>query len=136
MKLSIFILTLLVISHVQAKDIYRWTDSKGVTHYSFKAPDNVAPNKVKKMNMSKQSKFVEGGTINPALNQSEQEQELDRITKKNCDIARKNIKILTAFSDIQQKDANGKLQTLSKSDKTKQLSLAKKQAALFCVKKN
>jgi len=136
MKLLMFILVLLTAVNLQAMDIYHWVDSKGVTHYSYKLPDNVAHHKVKKMNMRKQSQFVEGGTINSALSQSEQELELDRITKKNCNIARKNIKILTAFKDIKQKNAAGELQTLSKSDKEKQLSLAKKQAALFCVKKN
>jgi len=134
MKFLIFILLVLTSSALQAMDIYRWVDSKGVTHYSYKMPENVAANKVKKMNMSKQSTFIESGTINSSLTKSQQELELDRITKKNCDIARKNMKILTAFNDIKQKDADGKLQTLSKADKTKQLSLAKKQAALFCKK--
>jgi hypothetical protein len=132
MKFFILILLTSLTYHIQAQDIYRWTDANGVTHYSYKAPENVDASKVKKMNMNTQSSFIKSGTINNALNKNEQEQELDRITKTNCGIAQKNIKVLTAFTDIKQKDSDGKLKVLSKDQKSKQLSLANKQAALFC----
>ena len=134
MKFFILILLTSLTYHIQAQDIYRWTDANGVTHYSYKAPENVDASKVKKMNMNTQSSFIKSGTINNALNKNEQEQEqeLDRITKTNCGIAQKNIKVLTAFTDIKQKDSDGKLKVLSKDEKSKQLSLANKQAALFC----
>lgn len=134
MKYFILILLTLLTYQIYAQDIYRWTDNKGITHYSYKAPTHVDVSKVKKMNMSKQSSFIKSGTINKALNKNEQELELDRITKKNCDIAQRNIKILNAFNDIKLKDSDGKLNVLSKDKKSKQLSLANKQATLFCKK--
>ena len=128
------LLTILAFSALSssAKDVYRWTDEKGVIHYSYKAPDNVESSKVQKMDMNKQSQFVNSSVSKTEKHHSKQELELDRITKKNCDIAKKNIQILSAFSNIQQTNSEGKLQTLSDDDKSKQLSLAKKQAALFC----
>lgn len=133
MKLiSLSITILLVVFNVTAKDIYRWTDDKGVIHYSYKAPDNIAADKIKKMDMNKQGRYVNSSIDKSKTNQSQQELELERIAKKNCDIAKKNIQILTSFDNIQQKDSNGKLQTLTNEDKSQQLSLAKKQAAMFC----
>lgn len=120
----------------QAKDIYRWTDNNGVTHYSYKAPSNVPANKVKKIDMAKQGQYVQDSKSKTDKNLSKQEQELDRIAKKNCDIATKNIQILTTFNNIQQKDADGNLKTLTKEDKAQQLSLAKKQAEMFCKKED
>ncbi|MGB0833638.1 MAG: DUF4124 domain-containing protein [Psychrobium sp.] len=118
----------------QAKDIYRWTDSNGVTHYSYKAPNNVPANKVKKIDMARQGQYVQDSKSKTDKNLSKQEQELDRIAKKNCDIATKNIQVLTTFNNIQQKDADGNLRTLTKEDKAQQLSLARKQAEMFCKK--
>ncbi|OIQ45713.1 MAG: hypothetical protein BM565_12680 [Gammaproteobacteria bacterium MedPE] len=130
--MKFLLLSLLIAFSANATDIYRWTDSKGVTHYSYKEPSNVPANKVKKIDMTKQGRYVTESKNKSDEKLSEQELELDRIAKKNCDIAQKNIQILTTFNNIQQKDANGKLQTLTKDDKTQQLSLAKKQAAMFC----
>lgn len=121
--------------NVVAQDIYRWTDSNGVIHYSYKAPENVAAHKVKKMDMNKQSQFVNSSVAKTEDARSKQEKELDRISKQNCDIAKKNIQVLSTFANIQQKNSEGDLQTLTKEDKSKQLSLANKQAALFCKEK-
>ena len=130
--MKFLLLSLLIAFSANATDIYRWTDSNGVTHYSYKEPSNVPANKVKKIDMAKQGRYVTESKNKSDKELSEQELELDRIAKKNCDIAQKNIQILTTFDNIQQKDANGKLQTLTKEDKSQQLSLAKKQAAMFC----
>lgn len=132
MKYLLFHLLILVAMNVSAQDIFRWTDSNGVIHYSYKAPENIAAHKVKKIDMNKKSQFVNSSASKET--KSTQEQELDRIAKKNCGIAKKNIKILSTFDKIQQKDSTGQLQELTKEDKSKQLSLAKKQAALFCDK--
>ncbi len=132
MKFLLMSLSLFLAFNVYATDIYRWTDSNGVTHYSYKEPSNIPANKVKKIDMTKQGQYVTDSKNKSDKELSEQVLELDRIAKKNCDIAKKNIQILTTFNNIQQKNASGKLQTLTKEDKAKQLSLAKKQAAMFC----
>lgn len=132
MKFILSSFSLFLALNVYATDIYRWTDSNGVTHYSYKEPINVPANKVKKIDMAKQGRYVTESKNKSDKELGAQELELDRIAKKNCDIAQKNIQILTAFDNIQQKDANGKLQTLTKENKSQQLSLAKKQAAMFC----
>lgn len=132
MKFTLILLTSLLSSSLYAEDIYRWINDKGVTQYSYEMPNNVSTNKILKMDIDKQTQFVKSGKSIDELTKSKQEIELDRIVKKNCKIAQNNIKVLTSFSNVKQQNNEGELIDVNYNDRDKQLSLARKQTALFC----
>ena len=129
-------LGLLAALAVNANDIYSWVDDKGVTHYSYKAPENAENKNVTKMVTQQKDSFKSVDQIakEQGKTPSQQQVELEQIAKKNCDIASHNLQILTAFGDITQKDKDGNLVTLSEVEKIQQQELAKKQADIYCLK--
>ena len=132
MKIKLFLIASILTSPLYAEDIYRWTDNEGITHYSYERPDNIPESKIITMDIEKQTQFVKSGLSIDELTKSAQEIELDRIIKKNCKIAKNNIKVLTSVDNVKQMNNKGELEDISYNDRNKQLSLARKQAALFC----
>lgn len=118
-----------------AQEIYRWTDNNGIVKYSDKIPAHIKIENVNRLNISRDSSFKTLAQIAKQAGKtvSEQQQELEQISKKNCDVATQNVKIMTAFKKITRLDASGNEVILSAEEKEQQLSLLKKQIEIFCT---
>jgi hypothetical protein len=121
---------------VSAQEVYRWVDQDGTVKFSDQLPAQLLIEDVTTVSISPNNTFKsvkqianeEGKTI------SQQQQDLEMMSEKNCAVANQNLKILKSFDHITQLDASGNEVALSTQEKEQQLSLMAKQAEIFCVK--
>jgi len=123
------VLWLLAFTVAAGDKIYRWVDDRGVTHFSHVKPTDSNITNVEELVLHNSNSYKPAKTIVKPQSPST---EFDKVAKRNCAIAQKNLKILSAFKNITQQDENGEVTKLSASDRQEQLTLASKQIELFC----
>lgn len=134
MKLKVFYGLAMITASVSAQDIYRWIDKDGIVKYSDKIPAHIKMEDVTKVKTTPDSSFKSVKQIakEQGKTPSQQQQELEQISKGNCDVAIQNLKLLTAFKDVRLQDENGVEVVLTEEEKAEQVSLVKKQMAIYC----
>ena len=152
-KLSINIaITFLLIftSYSIAGGIYTWTDKQGEIHYGDRVPQEFKKNA---STLKKHS--YRAPRTNTKASVDTLQQKLDRLNKrkkehaeqkesaektlveknqlkKNCDLARSNLKTIQQRSRVRVKEKNGDYRMLSDEEKTKKENALKKQIKEFC----
>jgi len=123
-------------STIFAQVIYSWTDESGSAKFSDKVPVNVDPADLKKIKVRTNSSFKTVKQIAKEQDKtvSQQQQDLVKMSQRNCDIANNNLKMLNSFANITQADSNGNEITLTPEQKAQQLDLTRKQAEIYCTK--
>jgi len=145
---ALLFFTLLFTSAVQAKDYYKWVDERGVTHYGSQPPatnmDNATKINVRSSTPSgkaaaqnkidaRKKKLEEKPAINNNNSVEQQaEKEQDETNKKNCDIYRKNIALISKNHRIREKNADGVVVMLSEEEKQTRLKTANDFITEFC----
>jgi Domain of unknown function (DUF4124) len=119
---------------VPAQEIYSWQDKNGGIKYSDKIPKYIKIQDVTKIGTGQKNAFksIEQIARDEGKTVYQQQQELEKISKGNCDVATQNLKVLSAFKQITQLDSNGNEVILSDKEKAQQISLIKKQIEIFC----
>lgn len=117
-----------------SEKVYRWIDSKGVAHYSHLKPSDKSIKYEEIKVRSRDSYQSAKDVAKKAEEQGSPLSKFDEVARKNCDIAKQNVKVLTAFKNITQQDDKGETVKLSDEQRKEQLALANKQVDLFCKK--
>ncbi len=133
-SMLVFGLYLLAFNLNAAEKIYRWTNSNGVVNYSHVKPtdSNV---KFEEITMRNSDSFQAADKLGKQTKgKGNALSEFDKIAQENCEIAKQNVKVLSAFKNITQQDKDGNTVKLSADDRNEQLALANKQVAVFCKK--
>jgi len=111
--------------------VYKWTDSKGIAHFSYIMPKDAEYTtfEMKKPPPKK---------INSAIADTQEDQSLsDKLTeqaKTNCKNAQDNLKVLSEYAKVKFADDSGKERLLSDEDKAEYKKQAEKRIELFCTK--
>lgn len=138
---AIFITAVIsTISAVSSAEVHKWIDENGLTHYSQFAPpakeqhvEKVMVDKTPESADKNYEKLIEKNTKQTELEEEEKrlnkmdvlEQQEYKILKKNCQLARQNIKTLEEKSNRKFKDSKGNVTFYD--DKTRQEKIKKAQ---------
>ncbi len=146
--IALLFLTLLFTSVAQAKNYYKWVDERGVTHYGSQPPTAYIDSAIK-VNVSsstpsgkaaaqtkidaRKKKMEEKPPVDKA-NSVEQlaQKERDETNKKNCEIYRKNITLISQNNRIRETNSEGVVVMLSEEEKQTRLKKAKDFITEFC----
>ncbi len=107
-------------SSSMAVDYYRWTDSKGMTHYSDKPPQGVKAERVK-TGKSVMSQSDEAAPAQP-----------DAKTAERCKEERDRLTLLSSQRQIQMKMDDGSMRTLSVDEVQQERAFTEKAVSLYC----
>ncbi len=107
-------------SSSMAVDYYRWTDSKGMTHYSDKPPQGIKAERVKT------GKAVSNPTDETATPQP------DAKTSERCKEERDRLTLLSSHRQIQMKMDDGSMRTLNAEEVQQERAFTEKAVALYC----
>lgn len=135
MKLWIFCCLVLWGFNLSAQQVYRWVDSNGDVKYSDKKPDNIPASNIETITMKQKDNFKSLKQIAKDSGQtiSQLQQELESLTKRNCDVANYNLKLINAFDKVGSVDQDGNDVILTEQEKQQQLNLLRKQIEIFCL---
>lgn len=106
-----------------AADYYRWTDSKGMTHFSDKPPQGVKAEKIR-TGSKRPATTEETETAETAPNTSPSE--------ARCRTERERLSVLKSNRLIQMKDAEGNNRTLSADEVNEEIAFTEKAVTLYC----
>jgi hypothetical protein len=133
--------TVVVSTPVQA-GMYKWTDAEGNVHYSQQRPRDAEYERIKKQ------KAPRPGTASPTPSSTssagaadtEQDQasktvaeEISKnaeIRKKNCEAAKKNLKVFQIYRRVKGED--GKIRVVSEKERAEQIQRSKEAIREFC----
>ncbi|SFC85997.1 DUF4124 domain-containing protein [Pseudoalteromonas denitrificans] len=114
----------------QTITIYKWTDAKGIEHFSYIMPKDAQYTTFEmKKPPPRKIKETEEAVAPESLSEQLAEQ-----AKLNCEKAQDNLKVLADYSQVKFVDKSGKEQILTAKDKAEYTKLAEKRVALFCNK--
>jgi predicted outer membrane lipoprotein len=108
---------------VQAADFYRWTDDKGVTHFSDKPPKGVNAEKVK------------GKKPRPSGEEEEvvaEEPQASDPDAERCKAERERLALLQSNRRIQMEDKEGKVRELTVKEIEEEIAFSQKAVERFC----
>lgn len=127
----IFISFFSIQAYCQTITVYKWTDSKGIAHFSYIMPKDAEYTtfEMKKPPPRKVNDTAEKTETNISLSDKLTEQ-----AKTNCKNAQDNLKVLSEFAKVKFADDSGKERILSEEDKTEYKKQAEKRIELFCIK--
>jgi len=131
--LSLFSLTLL--ANGSEKVTYKWTDEKGFVQYTERPPKDRAYEMIKIL--SSGGKEVTNVSADEAIAKSSKanRSELDEVVianKRNCEIAKQNMDVLTKLKQIQVKDADGNPRILTDAEKQARVDDTQAQIDVYC----
>jgi len=140
----LLLLTLTVNNPVHAK-LYKWVDDQGnVTYSQQKPPDRQAetielkgiespdPDAREKLEVSKEQAESDRKNREFAKNDEDISETRHQRHKKNCEIARQNVRILKSSSRIQDKDEKGQPVYLDAAGISAKLAQAQRQIKDYC----
>lgn len=120
LRWSIGAVLLIICSNSLAVDYYRWTDSKGMTHYSDKPPQGIKAERVK-TGKNTASKNDEPAPAQP-----------DPKTSERCQEERDRLTLLNSNRQIQMKMDDGSMRTLSAEEVQQERAFTEKAVSLYC----
>jgi len=131
---NIFFILLIGFS-TQAKSqtitVYKWTDDKGITHFSYIMPRDA---EYTTFEMKKPPPRKVDTTIDENQKDLSLSDKLTEQAKVNCKNAQDNLKVLTEYAKVKFADNSGKERILSDEDKAEYKKQAEKRIELFCIK--
>jgi len=118
-----------------SKIMYRWVDADGLTHFSQLKPTDSSIGNIEEIALPNSKSYKQNKELQQEkLARGDLLTQFADVAKENCQIATQNLKILTAFKNITQENAQGEAVKLSHNDRDEQLALTNKQIELFCTK--
>ena len=132
--------------HSPLAAMYKWVDDEGNVSYSDQPPPDGNPQEIEKSsygitdeesqyqletlnekaNAAKQERDIEAGVANQQLERND-------TIKKNCEIARSNLELLTSQSRVTLKDAEGNDYFLPDEDKQSKTLDARANVDRYCT---
>lgn len=106
-----------------AADYYRWTDSKGMTHFSDKPPQGIKAEKIRSSSGRVDAGSEEEAPETAAKSSSSEER---------CRMERERLSVLKSNRVIQMKDAEGNNRTLSGDEVNEEIAFTEKAVTLYC----
>lgn len=106
-----------------AADFYRWTDDKGVTHFSDKPPKGVNAEKVKTK--------TKRGPVEATDADVEEAQAKDPDAER-CKAERERLSILQSNRRVQMQDNDGKVRDLTDKEIEEEIAFSRRAAERFC----
>jgi len=103
-KILVITLSCLFFSSVWADTFYRWTDEKGVTHYTATPPDGQNSNKVSVSTGTSGPVDLQAKTVAPVSDTPKNEANL---FLERCQQYRTNLELLNSDAQLTTKDADG-----------------------------
>ncbi len=123
LQLTLSAVVLAVCCNSYAADYYRWTDSKGMTHFSDKPPQGIKAEKVRTgSNRTATADDPEPAETAPKTSPSEE----------RCRMERERLSVLKSNRLIQMKDAEGNARTLSAEEVNEEIAFTEKAVTLYC----
>jgi hypothetical protein len=118
-------------AYCQTITVYKWTDSKGIAHFSYIMPKDTEYTtfEMKKPPPKKIDAVTQDTQEDLSLSDKLTEQ-----AKTNCKNAQDNLKVLSEYAKVKFADDSGKERILSDEDKAEYKKQAEKRIALFCTK--
>ncbi|NRA72573.1 MAG: DUF4124 domain-containing protein [Gammaproteobacteria bacterium] len=134
MKFSLFCCLMLWVVSLSAQQVYRWVDSNGHVKFSDKKPQHITDENLKVITIKQKNNFKSLNQIAKDRGQtiSQQQQDLEQLTKKNCDVANYNLKLIKAFGEVSLVDQDGNDVILTELEKKQQINLISKQIDIYC----
>jgi len=106
-----------------AADFYRWTDDKGVTHFSDKPPKGVNAEKVK--GKKRRTSAAEEGVVAEDAAASNPDAE-------RCKAERERLAVLQGNRRIQMEDREGKVRELTVKEIEEEIAFSQRAVERFC----
>ena len=146
LTLTIGVTTLLVCASASAAKLYKWVDENGnVTYSQQKPPGKTAqPMELKGYNAPDAAAATEAAAATAdradtarkdrefAAGEADALKQREKRLKKNCEIARQNLRVLRNSARIQAKDAEGKPYFLDPAQIEARIAESQKQVEDFC----
>jgi len=139
--------TICVSSNLVAETMYKWQDTKGVTHYTQTPPKDVAyeviemkqtdsrGNRGVRPRQNRQVNSQQPGT--PAVQAPKTDVERYKaIRNNNCELSKRNLNTLTTVARIRIPDGSGGERLLNDKEKAEKVAVTKEQVKTFCSKEN
>jgi hypothetical protein len=121
----------LACSHATADKLYKWTDDKGVTHYSQHPAANVK-NEVIKPKTGHSDPVTYTVPTSTANANSSVDAKASLKDPERCANARKNLETLKTFARIKVKETNGEFRYLTPDEQKQKISEANKAIEESC----
>jgi hypothetical protein len=120
------------ISAAAPEKVYKWTDSKGVTHYGQRPPANTQTEVIKPQTGHSDPVTyapAPSAAVAPAKTENKEKPLLD---PERCSQARKNLETLKTYTHIKMKGEDGEYKYLSPDEQKQKLDEAAKAAEESC----
>ncbi|RLA04959.1 MAG: hypothetical protein DRQ47_02360 [Gammaproteobacteria bacterium] len=122
-----------------SKVTYKWTDTNGIVQYTERPPKNIAYKKIT-VNTSGGKEITEV-TAEEATNASSDSNndvldDMAAANKRNCTIAKQNMKVLSNIARIRVSDEKGENRVLTPEEKQTRIDETQKQIDIYCTDGN
>ena len=145
-RLGVFVLLALALPAVALAAMYKWVDENGDVYYSDKKPPEVeSAEEIRKQNygVSDDQAASQLESLTDKANAQQEDRETkasinaeqasyDEAIKQNCNIARKNLTLLTSTARVVLKDEDGNDYFLPEADKENKILDAQAQVDRYC----
>lgn len=126
----------------QKATVYRWVDDNNVVHYSHEHPTDKDYTQVNvkvayapitdKQNDNQTTLNAQDADSKSKQLTDEQLAINEQTAQKNCDIATKNISVLSSLDNVSYTTESGETKLLTEEEKIQQLEISKEQQELYC----
>lgn len=120
-----------LISNAQAAtEVYKWTDEKGLVHYTDAPPEG---HQYEKLNLGSSRTLSEAPPPTPEL-PVEVPKVPQPVTQSNCEIARKNLNTFATNENISMdNDGDGKPEALDAAQRAKEVTRNQELVKIYCA---
>jgi len=113
--------------------VYKWTDSKGVTHYGQRPPANTKTEVIKpQTGHSDPVTYAPAPGATPVADKKTENNEKPLLDPERCSQARKNLETLKTYARIKMKGDDGEYRYLTPDEQKQKLDEAAKAAEESC----
>ena len=132
-SMCFFSMTLSFESHAE---IYKWTDDKGVTHYTERPPKERESTTLKTSHNPPSTPYSPTTEKKPeevaSAAEPEKTEEQKAQEKEYCERAKSNLKVLNEHARVRTKNKKGEMEILSTEAKQKELDQANTSISDYC----
>lgn len=143
LKVVATLLSLSLATVAVAEEMFKWTDDKGVLHYTQTPPEGREFEIIQVAENDSRGSASSASRTRPP----EAEEPASRIPKtdveryiatrnNNCELAKRNLNTLTNVARIRVSDGVGGERLLTDKEKSEKVALTKEQVKSFCSKEN
>ncbi len=130
LKLSCLLATAMLVSGpVTAAEFYKWTDSKGITHFTDKPPMGIPAEKItgKQRRGDRANEEQASSSSSASISQDQA-----AARAKRCAAEQSRLKLLQSNSQIRMKKEDGTTKDLSPAEIAEEIGFAQKAIAYYC----